>query len=74
MSLGDSCRNAVLPLGNPSFYPLNYGNSDICDFRFSTADCKQRASVVCAEIASVSSYSGNYAAIQRLILRQDAIC
>jgi len=24
------------------FYPLNYGNNDHCDFRFSTADCKQR--------------------------------
>jgi hypothetical protein len=58
----------------PSFYPLNYGNNDICNFRFSTADCKQRTSVVCAEIASVSSYTGNYPAIQRLIPRQDAIC
>jgi hypothetical protein len=26
----------------PPFYPLNYGNSDICDFRFSIAKCKQR--------------------------------
>jgi hypothetical protein len=56
----------------PLFCPLNYGNSDICDFRFSTADCKQRTSVVCAEIAS--SYTDNYTAIQRLIQRQDAIC
>ena len=22
------------------FYPLNYGNSDNCDFRFAIADCK----------------------------------
>jgi hypothetical protein len=25
------------------FHPLNYGNSDNCDFRFATADYKQRA-------------------------------
>jgi hypothetical protein len=31
------CRFA---LRKPPFYPLNYGNRDICDFRFSTADCK----------------------------------
>ena len=77
------------------FYPLNYGNNDICGFRFrigsllipvfdtesfrvfattvGVADCKQRTSVVCAEIASVSSYTGNYTAIQRLIQRQDTI-
>jgi hypothetical protein len=24
------------------FYPLNYGNSDNCDFRFSIANCKRR--------------------------------
>jgi hypothetical protein len=42
----------AIALRKPPFYPLNYGNSDICDFRFSTADCKQRTSVVCAEIAS----------------------
>jgi len=27
----------------PPFYPLNYGDSDNCDCRFSTANCKQRA-------------------------------
>src|SRR5437899_7628578 len=42
MSLGDSCRNAVLPFRKPRFYPLNYGNRDICDFRFLIADCKLR--------------------------------
>jgi hypothetical protein len=56
-----------------SFYPLNYGNSDIWDFGFSIADYKQRTSAVCAEIASVLSDTGNYTAIQRLVLRQDAI-
>ena len=25
----------------PLFYPLNYGNNDICDFRFAIADCKR---------------------------------
>jgi len=24
-----------------SFYPLNYGNSDNCDFRFLIGDCKR---------------------------------
>src|SRR6267143_2140048 len=66
--------NPHLRFRKPPFYPLNYGNSDICDVRFSIADCKQRTSVVCAEIASVLSYTGNYTAIQRLIPRQDAIC
>jgi hypothetical protein len=32
----------------PPFYPLNYGNSDICDFRFSIADCKLRTSPGCS--------------------------
>src|SRR5438094_1085274 len=27
-------------LRKPPFYPLNYGNNDISDFRFSIADCK----------------------------------
>jgi hypothetical protein len=31
------CRFA---LRKPPFYPLNYGDDDICDFRFSIADCK----------------------------------
>jgi hypothetical protein len=67
-------RGLARAASNPPFYPLNYGNSDICDFRFSPANCKPRTSVVCAEIALVSSYTGNYTAIQRLIQRQDAIC
>ena len=29
-------------LRKPLFYPLNYGNNDIFDCRFSIADCKQR--------------------------------
>jgi hypothetical protein len=66
--------NPHLRFRKPSFYPLNYGNNDICDFRFATADCKQRTSVVCTEIASVLSHSGSYTTIQRLILRQNAIC
>jgi hypothetical protein len=31
------CRFA---LRKPPFYPLNYGNNDIFDFRFAIADCK----------------------------------
>ena len=30
-------------LRKPPFYPLNYGNNDIFDFRFSISDCKCRA-------------------------------
>ena len=61
------------------FYPLNYGNSDNSDFRFSAADCKQPTTVVCAEIAStgydsVLNGTGNYTMVQRLVSRQDAIC
>src|SRR5436190_593003 len=32
--------NPHLRFRKPLFYPLNYGNNDICDFRFSIADCK----------------------------------
>src|ERR1043166_6232029 len=32
----------------PPFYPLNYANSDICDFRFSIADCKLGTSPGCS--------------------------
>ena len=33
----------------PLFYPLNYGNNDIYDFRFSLGDCNQRRTLrVCA--------------------------
>src|SRR5438874_7476079 len=32
--------NPHLRFRKPSFCPLNYGNSDNCDFRFSIADCK----------------------------------
>jgi len=27
---------------------LNYGNSDNCDFRFSSADCKRRPLLACS--------------------------
>jgi hypothetical protein len=64
----------------PPFYPLNYGNSDNCDCRFSTANCKQRAHELLGRdcrnetAALVLSYTGSYTAIQRLVLRQDVIC
>ena len=32
--------NPHLRFRKPLFYPLNYGNSDICDFRVSIGDCK----------------------------------
>jgi hypothetical protein len=32
--------NPHLRFRKPPFYPLNYGNNDSLDFRFSTADCK----------------------------------
>src|SRR5205807_6020676 len=34
--------NPHLRFRKPPFYPLNYGNNDIFDFRFSIADCKQQ--------------------------------
>jgi hypothetical protein len=34
--------NPHLRFRKPLFYPLNYGNNDICDFRFAIADCKWR--------------------------------
>ena len=34
--------NPHLRFRKPPFYPLNYGNKNIFDFRFSIADCKQR--------------------------------
>jgi len=62
------------------FFPLNYGNSDICDLRFSTTDCKQREAAICppddAAVAAVRTLAeaGDDTAIQRLIPRQDTIC
>jgi hypothetical protein len=35
-------QNCRFALRKPPFYPLNYGNSDNCDFRFSTGNCKQQ--------------------------------
>src|SRR6266436_5550147 len=35
--------NPHLRFRKPPFYPLNYGNNDIFDFRFSIADCKHVA-------------------------------
>jgi hypothetical protein len=32
--------NPHLRFRKPPFYPLNYGNNDIFDFRFSISDCK----------------------------------
>ena len=34
--------NPHLRFRKPLFYPLNYGNNTICDFRFAIADCKWR--------------------------------
>jgi hypothetical protein len=70
------CRFALRKL---LFYPLNYGNSDICDFRFSTAianshKCCLRRDCTDGTAASVLSHTGNYPAIQSLVSRQDAIC
>jgi hypothetical protein len=31
----------------PLFYPLNYGNSDIGDFRFAIADCNRTRARTC---------------------------
>jgi hypothetical protein len=40
----------------PLFYPLNYGNSDNCDFRFSTADCNRTSDLL--PVAPRSKASG----------------
>jgi hypothetical protein len=32
--------NPHLRFRKPPFYPLNYGDDDICDFRFAISDCK----------------------------------
>jgi hypothetical protein len=66
-------------LRKPPFYPLNYGNKDNCDFRFAIADCKQCAAGVWrSDILALAecglSDARNYIAIERLILRHDAIC
>src|SRR5438552_5417975 len=50
--------SVTIALRKPLFYPLNYGNSDNSDFRFSAADCKQPTTVVCAEIAPADSSIG----------------
>ena len=40
--------NPHLRFRKPLFYPLNYGNNDIFDFRFQIADCKPgTASGIC---------------------------
>jgi hypothetical protein len=39
--VGASLQKRRFALRKPSFYPLNYGDDDICDFRFPIADCKQ---------------------------------
>src|ERR1041385_996795 len=42
----------------PPFYPLNYGNNDIGDCRFSSANCKQRTDLTPVG-ASVASFCEN---------------
>ena len=52
----------------PPFYPLNYGNSDICDCRFLIADCKLRtgpdlASDCCCDVTAMYRLGATGAAI-----------
>src|SRR5262245_56495841 len=76
MRFQTKCRFGIR---KPPFYPLNYGNNGSFDFRFAIADCKQQTDSrnrYCRDCATawMLSRTGNYAAIQRLVLRQDAIC
>jgi hypothetical protein len=46
LRMSDTISRFVQKLGfalsKPLFYALNYGNNDICDFGFSSADCKRQ--------------------------------
>ena len=44
--------NPHLRFRKPSFYPLNYGDNEIFEFRFANADCPAKRRLIIRELAS----------------------